>query len=330
MLQEVILIPYEKNGWEKWGVFFADNFIGTSAFAQQCSLLNKEAVKFRFDKKKNLLQAFADETLLFENSALGYKIKYDLISFEYDFTQRLFVYKGYPFFEEMQTSRKGLQRRWAQRREDAYKGSLMQFMRSLYRNRLVEDGFQVRRLIKIPDAEKKRVRDIYRMAIQKPQADGRMMISNAFDAFPADTAAYYRQVLQEPDKLNVLIDRVLPGDSIAYAVDSVTAGLYFTEHLQVIYPSKNMPDEFFSKYVVSSHPVLKKPVTSEATIITGQPINVLANGSYYEGTGLIISGYWGWWEKIGNMLPYNYEPLRPLKNKGTYFIKRPSDYHFWK
>jgi len=51
-LQEVIVEPYEKNGWERWGSFFIENFIGTSAFAADCKLVNSDVIKFRFSKKK--------------------------------------------------------------------------------------------------------------------------------------------------------------------------------------------------------------------------------------------------------------------------------------
>ena len=54
-LQEVIVTPYEKNGWEKWGDFFMENLIGKTPNATACKLLNKEVVHFRFDKKKNML-----------------------------------------------------------------------------------------------------------------------------------------------------------------------------------------------------------------------------------------------------------------------------------
>lgn len=254
-----------------------------------------------------MLQVFASEPLLFENRALGYKLRYDLTACEYDFSQRIFIYQGFPFFEEMVTGRSGLQRRWERRRADTYTGSLMHFMRSLYRNRLVEEHFAVRKLLKISEAEKTRVRSVYRTAMQRASPDGRLMISNTYALFPPDTAEYYRLVMQEPDKLNVLINKVLPGDSIAYGIDSLTAGLYFKDHLHVVYTEKQLPVEY-NKYNPSFRPGQKVPLTSELSLTIDQPLEVLSNGSYFEGLGLLTSGYWGWWEKIANMLPYHYKP----------------------
>src|SRR5580704_5689257 len=40
------------DGWNKYGQFFLNNFIGTTPNAGQCSLENKDAVKFYFYKKR--------------------------------------------------------------------------------------------------------------------------------------------------------------------------------------------------------------------------------------------------------------------------------------
>ena len=50
---------------------------------------------------------------------------------------------------------------------------------------------------------------------------------------------------------------------------------------------------------------------SELLLINGRPVEVLANGSYFNPEDLLSSGWWGWWEKMGTMLPFDYQP--PLK-----------------
>ncbi len=40
------------DGWTKYGQFFMDNFIGTTPGAAQCTIDNKEVVKFYFYKKE--------------------------------------------------------------------------------------------------------------------------------------------------------------------------------------------------------------------------------------------------------------------------------------
>ncbi|MES2004776.1 MAG: carboxypeptidase-like regulatory domain-containing protein [Bacteroidota bacterium] len=323
-LQEVIVEPYEKNGWEKWGSFFIENFIGTSAFAADCKLLNKDVVKFRFSKKNNILKVIANDRLVIENKALGYLLKYDLTLFEYNFTTRIFIYQGYPLFEEMDTKRKGLQRRWKENREDAYFGSIMHFMRSLYRNKLIEQNFEVRKLIKLSDTEKKRVRNLYRAQVVNAAIEGTAIKINNGIAEPGemrrDSAAYYRKVMNEPESLNILINKVLPGDSIAFALDSVTVGLEFTDYLQVVYTKKQTPPEY-KKMLPKG--VESMPLTSDIFRTRDNVIMVLASGNYFEGIDLITSGYWAWSEKIAAMLPNDYWP-EPKKQTGTYFPVKPS------
>ncbi len=307
MLQEVIVEPYEKNGWEKWGTMFMENFIGTSENARDCKLLNPDVVQFRFSKKNNLLEVFANDILLIENRSLGYKLKYDLIKFQYDFSARMLRYQGYVLFEDIETERKGLIRRREDRRQQAYYGSMMHFMRSLYRNRLIQDGFEVRTLIKISDAEKKRVRTLYQQSM-KTFSGGSIVVHGPADFSKVtddkDSAEYYGKVMKNPDALSVLINTQLPGDSIAFAIDSVTAGFEFPNHLQVIYRFTKTPPEYRS-YIRN---LSAQPLTSEITLPTGQGVLVLANGSFFEGTNLVSSGFWAWSEKIANMLPFDYWP----------------------
>ena len=304
-LQEVIVEPYEKNGWEKWGKFFLDNFIGTSANARDCKLLNKEVIRFRHNKKQNSLRAFADETLIIENNALGYRLKYDLTRFEFDFNNTVFYYQGYPFFEDLQTKRGRRERKWQEQRAESYDGSLMHFMRSLYRNKLIEDHYEVRKLIKVSEEEKKRVRGIFQGLMRGVTVGaGRPIDMNTImSGLPPDSVVYYKKVTQHPEQLNVLVKQVLPGDSIAFAVDSVTAGLHFTDYLQVVYPPKKMPAEY-QQYL---HTQANGPVVSELVLPMGKNINVLSNGFFYEGFDMLTLGYWAWSEKIANMLPYEYE-----------------------
>lgn len=304
-LQEVIVEPYEKNGWERWGSFFMENFIGTSAFSRDCKLLNKEVIKFRFSKKNNTLKAIANDRLVIENRALGYVLKYDMTRFEYDFGTRIFLYQGYPLFEEMETKRKGLQKRWAENREDAYYGSVMHFMRSLFRNKLVEQDFEVRKLIKLPDAEKKRVRALYRAQAVNAAINGTLMVDGQLPGLRRDSAAYYRKVMNEPESMNILINTILTGDSIAYALDSATVGLEFNDYLQVVYTKKKTPPEYQKMLPRGVTSIL---LTSELFRTSANPIMVLASGNYFEGTDLITSGYWAWSEKIANLLPNEYWP----------------------
>lgn len=306
ILQEVVVEPYEKNGWERYGKFFIENFIGTSALAADCKLKNPETIRFRYNKKENILRAFTDEPIVLENRALGYILRYDLKVFEYNYGTRIFYFQGYPLFEDIETDRKRLLNRWERNRTEAYYGSMMHFMRSLFRNQLIEEGFEIRKLIKVSEEEKKRVRNIYNSRTYI-NSNGNIVVNYSLLANGnKDSADYYRKVMRQPEKMAVLINQLLPGDSIAFAIDSFTAGLYFDDHLQVTYKYKQVPDEYVRTNSLSVQP--KTPVVSEIVLPRKNAIAVLANGSYFEGLDLITSGYWGWWEKLATMLPFDYKP----------------------
>lgn len=74
-----------EDGWEKYGQFFIDYFIGTTPFADSCFLQNPEVLKFLYYKRNDRLKILAREPLVIANNALGYSIRYELDSFVYFF-----------------------------------------------------------------------------------------------------------------------------------------------------------------------------------------------------------------------------------------------------
>ena len=130
------------DGWNKYGQFFIDNFIGTTPNASECSIENKEAIKFYFYKKRNKLKVKSKDNIIITNNALGYKIQYQLDSFVYDYTNKISTYTGYPLFEELKGSDAQMET-WKKNRFNSYVGSRLHFMRSLYDSTLKEEGFQL-------------------------------------------------------------------------------------------------------------------------------------------------------------------------------------------
>ena len=128
------------DGWEKYGQFFLENFIGTTPNASQCTLDNKEVLKFYFYKKRNKLRVKATDPLIVTNNALGYRIKYQLDSFVYDYTGNIGSYTGYPLFENLDGS-PDQQQTWKQNRLYSYSGSRLHFIRSWYDSTLADEGY---------------------------------------------------------------------------------------------------------------------------------------------------------------------------------------------
>ena len=149
-----------KDGWDKYGKFFLENFIGSTPNALQCTLQNPDAVHFYYYKKSEKLKVLATEPLVIANQALGYNLRYQLDSFMYYYKTQVSSYRGYCFFSEMDSSF-AQQRIWSANRKKAYDGSKLQFMRSYYDSTLNEDGYEIALLDSVYDKRFDIVRNPY-------------------------------------------------------------------------------------------------------------------------------------------------------------------------
>lgn len=141
------------DGLAKYGQFFTENFIGTTGNAGKCKIQNPEALQFYFSKKKNRLKVKAKEELIILNEALGYRIRYQLDSFAYEYNTGASIYAGFPFYEEMDGD--SIQKsEWRLSRKKAYMGSRLHFMRSWYDGTLVQQGFAIEQVDTLSDALK--------------------------------------------------------------------------------------------------------------------------------------------------------------------------------
>jgi hypothetical protein len=163
-LEEVAVVSTgeTKNGLEKYGNFFMEEFIGKSKNSGLSKLKNPESLKFYFSKRKNRLKVLSSEPLIIENNALGYNIKYEMDSFVHEYNTDITIYTGYPLFEEMQSTSEDQKIKWKSARESAYKGSILHFMRSLYNMELEEEGFQIQLMVNINGKDSAlKVKDYY-------------------------------------------------------------------------------------------------------------------------------------------------------------------------
>src|SRR5215213_6357619 len=78
-LEEVAVVATNEveDGWNRFGKFFFDNFIGTTPNAAQCTIQNPQALRFFYtkNKKRNRLKVIAREDVMIQNNALGYIIR---------------------------------------------------------------------------------------------------------------------------------------------------------------------------------------------------------------------------------------------------------------
>jgi len=282
-LKAFVVEPEDKHGWQNWGKTFVDNFIGTTENVQSCTIRNTGTLHFYFYKKRNRLTVSATEPLVIENAALGYILQYKLENFSIDFNTHVVVYSGYPYFLEMTTTNERRRRRWEARREKAYAGSMMHFMRSLYADHLQQEKFVVKQRAQLPNAEKHRVQSLFR-----PDS----LLSGAYSP---DTLHYYLETLRQPNFETRIINATagsllvpLP-DTSGIARDLISSNakpFSFDDSLAIRYPTWEYESQI-------------RLVNSDIFVVT-------ENGSYFPPGSVLVYGTWSRSEKIANLLPLDY------------------------
>jgi CarboxypepD_reg-like domain len=322
-LDKVVMVPDDPNGWKKWGQLFTDLFIGTNSNSNQCHIENPEVIRLRMNPD-NTLTAFAREPLVIMNYALGYEIKYKIEEFEFDFKTKVVSYNGYALFKDLGLSNKKKEKKYEQERKETYKGSLLHFMRTYFVNKLESQGFEMRSLGNISNPEKDRAK--YRFWLEwRLHKDSVILavtdstnsvvaispVSGSFDKgsfvqqsyLHTDSTDYFKKKLLEPD--SVISHQIVLADSIGFAEDSATAGMYFKDSLEVSYKLKPIPNKY--KTLSKEHKKEAYPV-SQFVFINRKPIYISANGYYFGPHDLKITGFWAWWETMSTLLPYDYSP----------------------
>jgi hypothetical protein len=123
---------------------FEDEFLGTTPYADGCTIINEDDIKFIYNGKSDTLKAYALNPIIVENYSLGYKITYFLDEFEFDRRQQATLFTGNILFNEDLTVTGEQQELFKMRRETAYRGSRMQFIRSLWNNSFESAGYIIR------------------------------------------------------------------------------------------------------------------------------------------------------------------------------------------
>lgn len=198
-MEEVVIRSSNEvlDGWEKYGSFFTDLFIGATPFAKQCTLQNPQALKFFYYKRSDKLKILAEEPLVVVNNALGYILRYQLDSFVYRYPDSQYSYRGYCFFEEMQGSRAEM-KVWHTNRKAAYYGSRLHFMHAYYDRNLKEDGFIVGLLSQTDETKFDQVQQPY-----NPEYYTRIDSTSEVDInFPRRISITYTKKVPENDYLD--------------------------------------------------------------------------------------------------------------------------------
>jgi CarboxypepD_reg-like domain len=289
LLDDVTIRTPEKDGYQKWGGLFTDLFIGKNEEkGTSCKILNTKVLKFFYDKKSGILNVSATEPLQIENKYLGFMLTYTLEEFEFNIATNIVFYSGYPSFAELGGKTRKM-KAWLQNRDQAFANSVLHFMRSLYRNELTQQGFALQIATKVVNKEKLAAKQWLKKNLILNK-------ENVIDFNANDSMGYFSKKVNEPDSLFALSNKI-SSDSVAFAIDSTTAGLFFEKYLAIN----------FTPGIAASGKQTGNVQTSFVKLLRSDALEVYANGSFYNTNNFFMaSGFWAATEKIYRLLPYDY------------------------
>ena len=289
MLREVVITS--SADWKKNYEAFRKEFIGVDENAKSCSVMNPHILNLTYNPTKQLLHADADEFLVVENKALGYRVKFLLNDFKIDKISNIISREGQQVFEELPGS-EAQKKRWHEKREEAYYGSSMHFYRSLYTDKLTQDGFEMYKYNRYFNPERPAeevIRQKIRIFTQMRRND-----SLRYWIDLANMSKYYHESLAQPklSQCEVLASGGRPG----------VFAIHFSKYLYVVYKRKK--DDVYNKDIYRPLDMSNYAVS----IIT-------LNGPYtlFDMNGVIVDDaplYEGAWarDRLSDMLPYDYVP----------------------
>ncbi|WP_460893855.1 carboxypeptidase-like regulatory domain-containing protein [Rufibacter soli] len=303
-LQEVV-VRVDPNWKGNYETFF-QNFIGRTPNAAATEIVNANALHFTFDAQERTLTAEADEELVIENKALGYLLYFGLKAFEMDFKDHKVFHAGYPRFVEMKPKSKAQQKRWAAARLKAYRGSMMHFGRALYTQNLEAEGFNVRKLRRLPNPSRPPEEEI-QAGLKRARAKAKgMVVTYNKPGQPEDSLSYWLRMSRLDKQVAQLFTGAVPYDQLIQKDPSTgQTRLQFSDFLNVVYTKEKEEAGFLSQNTFGA----RRNPTWQTSLLT-----LLEPYTFLEPTGMIlnpyshmIEGYWGW-EKLAEMLPLDYMP----------------------
>jgi len=143
-LNEVLIIP-QKTYSQGDVILFWKMILGEKPSKNGMEVLNPEKVYFYKNKNKEL-QAFCDEPIEIVNHKTGYSIRYILQYFKYDYKNEITDYYGKPFFKELLPESELQKNNWENKRQKIYAVSITHFIRALYMDQLLQEGFYLARI----------------------------------------------------------------------------------------------------------------------------------------------------------------------------------------
>jgi hypothetical protein len=314
-LNEVVIrAKQSKADLLKWMDVFLQNFIGNyDKTSRHCKIKNSEVLYFSFDRQENKLTAYATAPLSIENTYIGYKVRVDLDKFEYNFNTNQVVYVYSSFYDDLPQKDSLAEDQIKRNRRSYYYGSNMHFMRSLYKNKAVTEGFLLFKYSAVQNLEKFRVNAIIRGKTAEAYVKGVDPSTALNQFFSKDTINYYNRIMEQDDMIKI--------DTIPIGVTKLTSknntsrtvNFDFQDTLLVCY-QKNLPRPQ-PGIKIKFDPNKPTPaiipvyVSTCLTFLKEGGVNIERNGHYPE-MNLFMFGDMSN-RRVAWALPFDYDPDTP-------------------
>jgi hypothetical protein len=261
--------------------FFKEKFLGLNENSISCLSKNENILFFK--DSVDSFKAYAKELIEIENRALGYKIKYALVQFDYDKVNMRISYRGYPLFEPLVPENNEQAKIWKTSRRKSYLGSIRHFMKSLYTCSLEADGFIVKNIQEKIDKS------------GKPRIITQHGEQLYFYPTPADTIVR----LVETDTL--VCEQLVRKSSTSNSKTIFT----IKNPIQVTYTKEN---ESISYQKFNNPPQYGYNKTPQVSIVhlTSPSVTIEPDGHFHDPSDIVFELYWSW-ELLGDLLPFEYD-----------------------
>ena len=141
-LQEATVQAMSKDDWEYYYQTFVGLFLGSNEAAKKTKIENPKDLRFNYNKQTRELKATSRNPLIITNNYLGYKIEYDLVDFNLNYQTNYVLTLGTALFTKLNAN-SSKTKKWEENRKTSYLGSVTHFMKSIYDEKLEENGYDV-------------------------------------------------------------------------------------------------------------------------------------------------------------------------------------------
>ena len=257
---------------------FLSHFLGSTYNTAETLVTNPEVLQYNFDEATGTLSVKSSVMLQIINDGLGYMIHYQLDTFSLILIKNISNFRGYCFFTPLKTQKPFILSKWDMHRQLAYNGSMLHFMRALKKNTAPDEGFIIRKVVRILETE-----NGYKSALKS-----KYLVRSGSISGRGIQTAYAEIVDQKP----------LTSANMGKTDSANQTYFHYSQPLLVEWVDK-APKTFLGSEEI--------PQMISLLTFGNDPLQVFENGLYFDATDLFVMGFMQ--EKISDLLPIEYVKL---------------------